>query len=178
MAQLSWVGTSHSPLCSAAYRSQHDQKEEDKDETIHCSVNASSNRNQNNNIVSLHTQHIVTFSRKSRPAALDLEQRSFSHHSKFLLLVALSWTVVPFLPASNLLFPVGFVVAERVLYLPSMGFCLLVSLGLHSHRSSRRLVRLRGWIYFLITCQQCKRNVVRKPHLAIYFLSHNMWYIQ
>jgi hypothetical protein len=29
---------------------------------------------------------------------------------------------LPFLPASNLLFPVGFVVAERVLYLPSMGF--------------------------------------------------------
>ena len=35
----------------------------------------------------------------------------------------------PFIPASNLLFPVGFVVAERVLYLPSMGFCLLVAFG-------------------------------------------------
>ncbi|XP_076812940.1 protein O-mannosyl-transferase TMTC3-like [Clavelina lepadiformis] len=34
-----------------------------------------------------------------------------------------------FLPASNLFFPVGFVVAERVLYLPSIGFCLLVALG-------------------------------------------------
>lgn len=26
--------------------------------------------------------------------------------------------IVPFIPASNLLFPVGFVVAERILYIP------------------------------------------------------------
>ena len=37
--------------------------------------------------------------------------------------------IIPFLPASNLFFPVGFVVAERVLYLPSMGFCMLVAYG-------------------------------------------------
>ena len=36
---------------------------------------------------------------------------------------------VPFLPASNLLFRVGFVIAERNLYLPSAGFVLLVALG-------------------------------------------------
>lgn len=36
---------------------------------------------------------------------------------------------LPFIPASNLLFPVGFVVAERVLYLPSAGFCILVGYG-------------------------------------------------
>ncbi|KAK8776025.1 hypothetical protein V5799_030630 [Amblyomma americanum] len=47
-----------------------------------------------------------------------------------LLCIALSLLVVPFLPASNLFFRVGFVVAERVLYLPSLGFCLLVSLGM------------------------------------------------
>jgi len=39
-------------------------------------------------------------------------------------------TVLPFLPASNMFFPVGFVVAERVLYMPSMGFCMLVAYGL------------------------------------------------
>lgn len=38
---------------------------------------------------------------------------------------------LPFLPASNLFFPVGFVVAERILYMPSMGFCLLVAYGFH-----------------------------------------------
>lgn len=47
-----------------------------------------------------------------------------------LLCIALSLLAVPFLPASNLFFRVGFVVAERVLYLPSLGFCLLVVLGM------------------------------------------------
>ncbi|GFR03571.1 protein O-mannosyl-transferase TMTC3, partial [Trichonephila clavata] len=46
-----------------------------------------------------------------------------------ILLMGLSMCVFPFLPASNLFFPVGFVVAERVLYAPSMGFCLLVAHG-------------------------------------------------
>lgn len=37
--------------------------------------------------------------------------------------------IMPYVPASNLFFPVGFVLAERVLYLPSIGYCLLVSIG-------------------------------------------------
>lgn len=37
--------------------------------------------------------------------------------------------VVPFLPASGLI-KVGFVIAERILYIPSIGFCILISLGL------------------------------------------------
>ena len=45
------------------------------------------------------------------------------------LILALSWMVIPFLPASNLFFSVGFVIAERVLYLPSMGYCLLLALS-------------------------------------------------
>ncbi|XP_019638100.1 PREDICTED: transmembrane and TPR repeat-containing protein 3-like [Branchiostoma belcheri] len=44
-------------------------------------------------------------------------------------IMALSLMVLPFLPASNLFFPVGFVVAERILYIPSMGFCLLIAMG-------------------------------------------------
>lgn len=43
--------------------------------------------------------------------------------------MSLALLVLPFMPASNLFFRVGFVVAERVLYLPSAGFCLLVALG-------------------------------------------------
>ena len=46
-----------------------------------------------------------------------------------IVALALSLLVLPYLPASNLFFPVGFVVAERVLYLPSMGFCMLVGYG-------------------------------------------------
>ncbi len=37
--------------------------------------------------------------------------------------------IVPFLPATNLFAYVGFVVAERILYLSSVGFCLLVGTG-------------------------------------------------
>lgn len=58
--------------------------------------------------------------------------------------------VIPFIPASNLFFPVGFVIAERVLYMPSMGFCILVAYGfnlLHQrHRNHRRLL----WICMCI----------------------------
>ncbi|KAH7960527.1 hypothetical protein HPB49_020941 [Dermacentor silvarum] len=43
--------------------------------------------------------------------------------------LALALMVLPFVPATNLFFYVGFVVAERVLYVPSMGYCLLVAVG-------------------------------------------------
>ncbi|CAG2180218.1 unnamed protein product, partial [Oppiella nova] len=45
------------------------------------------------------------------------------------LLIILSLIVFPFIPASNLFFPVGFVIAERTLYIPSTGFSLLVAIG-------------------------------------------------
>ncbi|XP_061825330.2 protein O-mannosyl-transferase TMTC3 [Nerophis lumbriciformis] len=51
------------------------------------------------------------------------------HSSAKTVVMALSLMVLPFIPASNLFFPVGFVVAERVLYVPSMGFCVLVAHG-------------------------------------------------
>ncbi|XP_063069680.1 protein O-mannosyl-transferase TMTC4 [Engraulis encrasicolus] len=38
--------------------------------------------------------------------------------------------IIPFLPASNLFFRVGFVVAERVLYLSTAGYCLLLAYAL------------------------------------------------
>ncbi|OXU29367.1 hypothetical protein TSAR_006584 [Trichomalopsis sarcophagae] len=45
--------------------------------------------------------------------------------------LVLGWMflVLPFLPASNLFITVGFVVAERVLYIPSIGWILLVAYG-------------------------------------------------
>lgn len=55
-------------------------------------------------------------------------------HSR-MLIMCLAWIVLPFLPASNLFFPVGFVVAERILYMPSMGFCLLIAYGYEQIRN-------------------------------------------
>jgi hypothetical protein len=43
------------------------------------------------------------------------------------LLFALALTLLPFLPAANIFFPVGTVLAERLLFIPSMGFCLYVA---------------------------------------------------
>lgn len=56
--------------------------------------------------------------------------RSLRRQPSREVLVGLLLLVLPFVPASNLFFRVGFVVAERVLYMPSMGYCILVSHGL------------------------------------------------
>ena len=44
--------------------------------------------------------------------------------------MSLALLIVPFLPASNLFFRVGFVIAERVLYLSSIGFCMITVTGI------------------------------------------------
>ncbi|XP_019854061.1 PREDICTED: transmembrane and TPR repeat-containing protein 4-like isoform X2 [Amphimedon queenslandica] len=53
-------------------------------------------------------------------------------NNSFACLLGLSLLIIPYIPASNLFFPVGFVLAERVLYLPSVGYCLLVSHGFYA----------------------------------------------
>ncbi|XP_014244054.1 transmembrane and TPR repeat-containing protein 4 isoform X2 [Cimex lectularius] len=46
------------------------------------------------------------------------------------IIMAIGFVVISFFPASNILFRVGFVIAERNLYLPSVGFCMLVTIGI------------------------------------------------
>lgn len=50
-------------------------------------------------------------------------------HRRRVLTMGLGFLAIPFLPASNLFFRVGFVVAERVIYLPSVGYCILFTYG-------------------------------------------------
>jgi protein O-mannosyl-transferase len=79
-----------------------------------------------------------------------MSMKMFSRFNSFLLISVhrfplrqgLAFMILPFLPASNLFFPVGFVVAERVLYMPSMGFCLLVAYGFHllTERYSKKIL--------------------------------------
>ncbi|XP_032436374.1 protein O-mannosyl-transferase TMTC2 [Xiphophorus hellerii] len=78
---------------------------------------------------------------------------------------SLGLLAIPFLPATNLFFYVGFVIAERVLYIPSMGFCLLVAVGLRSlcvrvrRRSCRRLLLLcSGAMLLLFGMKTVVRN--------------------
>jgi protein O-mannosyl-transferase len=47
-------------------------------------------------------------------------------------LVAIAWVAIAFLPASNLLVPTGQLLAERTLYLPSVGVALLVACGINA----------------------------------------------
>jgi len=58
--------------------------------------------------------------------------------------LSISLLVLPFLPASNLFFRVGFVLAERVLYLPSAGYCLLIALGVTTLASQSTLMKRVG----------------------------------
>lgn len=65
-----------------------------------------------------------------------------------LVFLSLAIMSLPFLPATNLFFYVGFVIAERVLYIPSMGFCLLVATGARAVH-----VRLRSpWCRSVLLC--------------------------
>uniref|UniRef100_A0A914WQJ4 Tetratricopeptide repeat protein n=1 Tax=Plectus sambesii TaxID=2011161 RepID=A0A914WQJ4_9BILA len=75
--------------------------------------------------------------------------------------------IVPFLPASNLFFRVGFVLAERVLYLPSIGFCFLLAIALsllaqssqnHTSWLNRYSKALIAALVFLWTIKSIERS--------------------
>ena len=108
-------------------------------------------------------------------AALAIHSAKDTSKQSRILLFGLAMIIVPFLPASNLFFPVGFVVAERVLYLPSMGFCMLVAYGAYViHKSTSSLV-LRTLVKLLIcsllllmAAHSVYRNQVWESNLTLY----------
>ena len=75
---------------------------------------------------------------------------------------AIVLTVLPFLPASNLLFTTGFTVAERVMYLPSIGFLLLMAIGVRQMFSTRCFGLKNG--------KGAKTTVRRLLHLGLLLL--------
>ena len=92
-----------------------------------------------------------------------------------IVLMGVVMMIFPFLPASNLFFPVGFVVAERVLYLPSMGFCMLVAYGAYTvHKSAsslipRTLIKLSVCsLLLLMAVHTVNRNRVWESNLTLY----------
>ncbi|XP_046394528.1 protein O-mannosyl-transferase TMTC1-like [Ischnura elegans] len=84
------------------------------------------------------------------------------------LLLGILFLVLPFLPAANLLVTVGFVVAERVLFIPSLGFVLLVVYGAQLLWSAflrqRSLILCAGLVILLLAF--CGRSVVRNADWA------------
>ena len=82
-----------------------------------------------------------------------------------VIIIGVTLLIVPFLPASNLFFYVGFVVAERVLYIPSFGFCLLIAFGtckLYDHFSFNRIARMViSLALIMLIIGHCCRTVLR-----------------
>lgn len=82
-----------------------------------------------------------------------------------MLLFGLSMLIFPFVPASNLFMTVGFVVAERILYLPSLGFCFIIGYGisvlLASSRTVIRYIAILGFLLLLVS--QSVKVVKRNP---------------
>lgn len=74
------------------------------------------------------------------------------------LIMAMSLLVIPFIPASNVFFYVGFVVAERVLYLPSMGFCLLLGCSVRS--LTEVLARRNAMFHYVVRLFMCTTLVL------------------
>ncbi|XP_043854030.1 protein O-mannosyl-transferase TMTC4 isoform X1 [Dromiciops gliroides] len=79
-------------------------------------------------------------------------------HKRRILTLGLGFLIIPFLPASNLFFRVGFVVAERVIYLPSIGYCVLLTYGfgiLSKHTKKKKLIAATVLGILLINMVRC-----------------------
>ena len=103
-------------------------------------------------------------------------RRSFdprSVKSRARLPLILSLIIFPFIPSTNLIAPVGFVVAERTLYLPSAGFCLLVAYGIrnicdHKVLVSRAVSPLMLITVFAFTLKTVTRSVDWTNELSLF----------
>ncbi|CAG9836177.1 unnamed protein product [Diabrotica balteata] len=92
-----------------------------------------------------------------------LLMKAFTTENKLqstILLMSTSLMVFPFIPASNFFFPVGFVIAERVLYMPSMGFCMLVGYGFHV-LSQKRHKKLFYFLMCLLLASHAGKTYLR-----------------
>jgi len=93
----------------------------------------------------------------------DDDVNEWSVLSPRVALVSLALIVVPFVPATNLFFYVGFVVAERVLYIPSLGLCLLVADGIYrltSPSNGPTTVKNHRWWRWWLDSSRHRRIVV------------------
>lgn len=121
---------------------------------------ASCRNSNNNNSVSLHSTCVCAKLKAPRVfrRATTRQKRSGSASA---IVLSLAFLALPFLPATNLLFYVGFVVAERVLYLPSAGLCLLLGLGCEKLWDSRKYRRTSLACLFVLLCVFSARTLVR-----------------
>eukprot|EP00117_Sycon_ciliatum_P049950 scpid55659/ scgid35334/ Transmembrane and TPR repeat-containing protein 3 len=90
--------------------------------------------------------------------------------------LGLALLVLPFAPSTGALFRVGFVVAERVLYIPSAGWCMIVAMGYQRlttspllPSASRRVVCVLGAVTLLLmAAKTVHRNEDWNTDLQLY----------
>lgn len=99
--------------------------------------------NNNNNCLNISTSCVCNKVTK-KFASTKAYFTAMSANGTFML--CLAFITLPFLPATNVFFCVGFVVAERVLYIPSAGLCLLFGL------CASKLWNNRKYRIILATC--------------------------
>lgn len=75
--------------------------------------------------------------------------------------MGLAILIFPFLPASNIFFNVGFVLAERILYIPSAGYCLLFTIGLHKFSARFYLPKTALLAYIMLIILLFTRSWMR-----------------
>jgi Flp pilus assembly protein TadD len=75
----------------------------------------------------------------------------YLYRKKSMALFPLLWIFIGLLPVSQII-PIGALMAERFLYLPSAGFSILAAAGLHAlwRRGSRRFTVMIGFVVFLV----------------------------
>ncbi|CAF4893214.1 unnamed protein product [Pieris macdunnoughi] len=120
-------------------------------------------RTVNNNNIMMHNSCVCP---TGFGKAKSQSQHKHTYRSpQIAMLLFTAFMVLPFVPASNILFYVGFVVAERVLYIPSVGFCLLLGLGAGALTRTWRRNELRSRIFMftlLVTlCAMCGATLRR-----------------
>ncbi|XP_064077035.1 protein O-mannosyl-transferase TMTC4-like isoform X2 [Vanessa tameamea] len=84
---------------------------------------------------------------------ISIATKKSNYSIKRIELLAVSLMVIPFLPAANIVYPVGFVIAERILYIPSAGYCLLITIGLYKMKKKYNYYFKQVEVYF--TCIIC-----------------------
>ncbi|XP_021915042.1 transmembrane and TPR repeat-containing protein 2-like isoform X2 [Zootermopsis nevadensis] len=110
----------------------------------------------------------TTISKSTANKPKNVEDNFVRRQDSIVVTVGVAMMVIPFIPASNLVAYVGFVVAERVLYIPSLGFCLLVGHGfvillekLGDKRSRKNVAFLLTMTLILILIALAGRTIVR-----------------
>lgn len=84
--------------------------------------------------------------------------------------LAAGWYFAALLPTANLLFPVGTIFGERLLYLPSVGFCLFAGWGIGVIVSARRgaaLVAVTGTCAALLAVQTVRYAAAWRSDFAL-----------